>query len=53
MIKGGSFGQLWRYKTPAYTSGSGAEQFYAKPLVYTPASYGKQIILTFTLNGFL
>ncbi|ROV94426.1 hypothetical protein VSDG_05914 [Cytospora chrysosperma] len=48
MIKGGSFGQLWRYKTPAYTSGSGAEQFYAKPLVYTPGSYGRQIILAFS-----
>ncbi|ROV99138.1 hypothetical protein VMCG_06689 [Cytospora schulzeri] len=48
MLEGGSFGQLWRYKTPAYTSGSGDEQFYAKPLVYTPASYGRQLILTFS-----
>ncbi|KAK7740511.1 hypothetical protein SLS53_005354 [Cytospora paraplurivora] len=48
IIEGGSFGQLWRYKTPAYTSGSGDEQFYAKPLVYTPASYGSQIVLTFS-----
>lgn len=48
VIKSGSFGQLWRYNTPAYTSGSGAEQFYAKPLVYTPGSYGRQIVLTFS-----
>lgn len=48
IIAGGSFGQLWRYKTPAYTSGSGDEQFYAKPLVYTPASYGSQIVLVFS-----
>ncbi|KUI55535.1 Putative fungistatic metabolite [Cytospora mali] len=48
IIEGGSFGQLWRYSTPTSTSGSGAEQFYAKPLVYTPASYGRQIILAFS-----
>ncbi|KAF3769510.1 WSC-domain-containing protein, partial [Cryphonectria parasitica EP155] len=48
IISSGSFGQLWRYKTPAYTSGTGDEQFYAKPLVYTPPSYGRQIILAFS-----
>lgn len=45
IVSSGDFGQLWRYKTPTYTSGTGDEQFYAKPLVYTPPSYGRQVIL--------
>lgn len=44
IISSGDFGQLWRYKTPTYTSGAGDEQFYAKPLVYTPPSYGRQLL---------
>lgn len=48
IVSGGSFGQLWKYKTPAYTSGAGDEQFYAKPLIYTPPSYGRQILLAFS-----
>lgn len=48
IISDGDFGQLWRYKTPTYTSGTGDEQFYAKLLVYTPPSYGRQVILAFS-----
>jgi len=47
IIAGGSFGQLWRYKTPAAASGL-AEQFYAKPLVYTPLATGRQVVLSFS-----
>jgi hypothetical protein len=41
---GGAFGQIWKFTTPAGTS----EQFYAKPLVYTPSSTGQQRVLVFS-----
>ncbi|OBT48309.1 hypothetical protein VE00_01254 [Pseudogymnoascus sp. WSF 3629] len=44
IIMGGVFGQIWKFTTPAGTS----EQFYAKPLVYTPSSTGKQRVLAFS-----
>ena len=44
VISGGSFGQIWKYTTPA----GGSEQFYAKPLVFTPASTGRQVVLSFS-----
>jgi outer membrane protein assembly factor BamB len=44
VIAGGSFGQIWTYTAP----GGASEQFYAKPLVYTPSSTGRQIVLSFS-----
>lgn len=44
VISGGSFCQIWKYSTPA----GGSEQFYAKPLVFTPASSGRQVVLSFS-----
>jgi len=44
VISGGSSGQIWKYSTPA----GGSEQFYAKPLVFTPASSGRQVVLSFS-----
>jgi len=44
VISGGSFGQIWKYTTPTGAS----EQFYAKPLVFTPASTGRQVVLSFS-----
>jgi outer membrane protein assembly factor BamB len=44
VLTGGSFGQIWSYTTPTGAS----EQFYAKPLVFTPASTGRQIVLSFS-----
>jgi len=45
VIGGGSFGQIWKYTTPPATSGL-QEQFYAKPLVYTPSSTGRQVVIS-------
>jgi hypothetical protein len=47
VIAGGSFGQIWRFTTPTDASGL-PEQFYAKPLVYTPSSTGRQVVLAFS-----
>jgi hypothetical protein len=44
VVSGGSFGQIWRFITPAPASGLN-EQFYAKPLVYTPSSTGVQVVI--------
>jgi hypothetical protein len=47
IISGGSFGQIWKYTGPPGYKGQ-AEQFFAKPLVYTPTSLGRQIVLAFS-----
>jgi hypothetical protein len=47
IVAGGSFGQIWSYQTPAPANGPG-EQFYARPLVYTPTSLGRQVVLAFS-----
>jgi len=47
VISGGSFGQIWQYKA-AIPSGGAQDQFYAKPLVYTPSSLGRQVVLAFS-----
>ncbi|KUJ19894.1 WSC-domain-containing protein [Mollisia scopiformis] len=44
VVAGGSFGQIWAYTTPTGAS----EQFYAKPLVFTPSSTGRQVVLSFS-----
>jgi len=44
VVTGGSFGQIWSYTTPTEAS----EQFYAKPLVFTPSSTGRQVVLSFS-----
>jgi outer membrane protein assembly factor BamB len=44
VVAGGSFGQIWEFSTPTGVS----EQFYAKPLVFTPASTGRQVVLSFS-----
>jgi hypothetical protein len=44
IIAGGSFGQIWQFIAPT----GGTEQFYAKPLVYTPLSTGWQVVLCFS-----
>ncbi|KAK0125522.1 hypothetical protein ONS96_009359 [Cadophora gregata f. sp. sojae] len=47
VVTGGGFGQLWQYKA-AIPAGSPQDQFYAKPLVYTPRGTSRQIVLTFS-----
>lgn len=47
VISGGGFGQLWQYKA-VLAVGAPQDQFYAKPLVYTPSSTGRQVVLTFS-----
>jgi iron transport multicopper oxidase len=47
VISGGSFGQIWQYKG-AIPSGGAQDQYYAKPLVYTPSSLGRQVVLAFS-----
>ncbi|KAK0636226.1 WSC domain-containing protein [Bombardia bombarda] len=47
VINGGGFGQLWSFTTPKSSAGL-TEQFYAKPLVYTPSSTGKQVVIAFS-----
>jgi outer membrane protein assembly factor BamB len=47
VIASGSFGQLWQYKN-TNTSGGAQDQFYAKPLVYTPKGLGRQVVLAFS-----
>jgi hypothetical protein len=41
IVAGGSFGQIWRFQTP-----NPNEQFYAKPLVFTPKSTGRQVVIS-------
>lgn len=48
VITGGAFGQLWQYKGVIPTGGA-PDQFYAKPLVYSPARLGgQQLVLAFS-----
>ncbi len=47
VITSDSFGQLWRFAAPRASSGFD-EQFFAKPLVYTPTSTGRQLVLAFS-----
>jgi outer membrane protein assembly factor BamB len=47
IISGGSFGQIWQFKA-SIPSGTPQDQFYAKPLVYTPNSLGRQVVLAFS-----
>ena len=47
IVTGGSFGQIWTYTTPASLLGL-PEQFYARSLVYTPTSLGRQVLLSFS-----
>ncbi|KAK3944151.1 WSC domain-containing protein [Diplogelasinospora grovesii] len=47
VIGGGSFGQIWSFSVPASSVGIN-EQFYAKPLVYTPKSTGRQVVIAFS-----
>ncbi|KAH9222596.1 WSC domain-containing protein [Leptodontidium sp. 2 PMI_412] len=44
IISSGGFGRIWTYSTPTGAS----EQFYAKPLVFTPLTTGRQIVLSFS-----
>jgi len=46
-ITGGTFGQLWQFKASSTVSGM-AEQYYAKPIVYTPTGFGRQVVLVFS-----
>jgi len=43
-VTGGSFGQLWKFKGPTGFQGL-REQFFAKPLVFTPSNYGRQVVI--------
>ncbi len=45
IITGGGFGQIWQYK--ASVQGN-SDEYYAKLLVYTPTSLGRQVILAFS-----
>jgi hypothetical protein len=47
VISGGAFGQLWSFNVPTTYNGL-AEQFFAKPLVYTPSSTGRQVVIAFS-----
>jgi hypothetical protein len=47
VISGGAFGQIWQYK-PTLPYGGVPDQFYAKPLVYTPSNLGRQVVLVFS-----
>jgi hypothetical protein len=47
IISGGSFGQIWQFKA-SLPAGSAPDQFYAKPLVYTPSALGRQVVLAFS-----
>jgi hypothetical protein len=50
IVTGGSFGQLWQYKA-AIPATSPQDQFYAKPLIYTPSSLGRQVVLAFSKSN--
>ena len=47
VITGGGFGQLWQYQTTSTFPGL-PEMFLAKPLVYTPTSSQRQVVLAFS-----
>jgi hypothetical protein len=47
IITGRSFGQIWQFK-PSISAGAAGDQYYAKPLVYTPSNYGRQVVLAFS-----
>jgi len=47
VIQGGAFGQIWSFNTPPNILGL-QEQFYAKPLVYTPNALGRQTVIAFS-----
>lgn len=47
VLTGGQFGQLWKFQ-PATPSGEFNDQYYAKPLVYTPARLGRQVVIAFS-----
>lgn len=47
IVTGGSFGQIWQFK-PSISAGAAGDQYYAKPLVYTPSNYGRQVVLAFS-----
>jgi hypothetical protein len=47
ILSGGAFGQIWAY-SPTATYNGQTEQFYAKPLVYTPDRLGRQIVVVFS-----
>lgn len=47
VISGGTFGQIWQFKTPTSFNGLN-EQFYAKPLVFTPARTNRQVVIAFS-----
>jgi hypothetical protein len=47
IIAGGSFGQIWQFKANI-PSTSPHDQFISKPLVYTPSSLGRQVVLAFS-----
>ncbi|KAK3327788.1 WSC domain-containing protein [Cercophora scortea] len=46
-IAGGTFGQIWSFTPPKSLYGL-QEQFYAKPLVFTPARTGRQVVIAFS-----
>lgn len=43
IVSGGNFGQIWKFQTPPPANGQ-PEQFFAKPLIYTPSRTGRQIV---------
>jgi hypothetical protein len=47
LVGGGSFGQIWQYTLPPNPYRQ-IEQFYAKPLVYTPSTLSAQLVLVFS-----
>lgn len=47
VVGGGSFGQIWQFNLPSNPYGQ-LEQFYAKPLVFTPSSTNRQVVLVFS-----
>lgn len=47
VITSDSFGQMWHFAAPPPANGF-PEQFFAKPLVYTPSSTGRQLVLAFS-----
>jgi len=47
IITGGSFGQIWQFKA-SIAAGVAEDQYYSKPLIYTPSNYGRQVVLVFS-----
>ncbi|KAK3378034.1 WSC domain-containing protein [Podospora didyma] len=46
-LAGGAFGQIWSFTGPTSSVGIG-EQFFAKPLVFTPRATGRQVVIAFS-----